>query len=317
MSGYKRNIKFQYFEIIIENKTENKAEKYQFCFEDWAVYLDKEKLVRKSLELKGLKARIERYENDKHNSNLWIMRFMKLRDTNIPSKVKENEIAIPVDLEDDEYIGEDVTLLYDEEYGIAMIQSNRFSLSHTRIQELMNKINPFEDFVIFINPIVDLSDVKFNNKNSRKITIGFANIKRAIPETKSGLSNIINSYHRMEALSGQVMLGVGRTKKTVKRNIGGKIKEIKEERFLDQKSVEELINDIYHNKDIITNAKLEVRDDDGPNLEILDLFDNVHHDYISFVLEARTTLGFEYISDKMKEIYLKRRATVYRSLVND
>lgn len=119
VSGYTRNIKFQYFQIIIESE----KQKFQFCFEDWAVYIDKEELVRKNLELKGLKARIEVYENDKDNNKIWTMRFMKLRDTNIPSKVKENEIAIPVELADDEYIGEDVTFLYDEEYGIAMIQT--------------------------------------------------------------------------------------------------------------------------------------------------------------------------------------------------
>ncbi|OLS02191.1 DUF6731 family protein [Tissierella creatinophila] len=311
MVDYRRNIKFQYFQVTIQKENE----KHLFSFDDWAVYLDKENLICKSIELKGLKARVEKYHNDESN-NLWVIRFMKLRDTNIPSAVRESEEAVPVTLDDNEYLGEDVNMLYDESNGIAMIQSNRFSLSYTRIQELVNNINPFEGFDIFINPIIEKTKSKLDNKKSKKITLGFANIERPISKTKSALSDIINSYFNIQALSGQVIFSVGRKKNIVKKNVLGKLVELKENRNLDTKSVSELIDDIYDNQAIITNAKIEIRDDDGPSLEIIDLFDNVYHDYVTFILEARQTLGFEYVSNEMMYIYLGRKSTIERSLGN-
>ncbi|KYN77163.1 hypothetical protein A0J52_09895 [Clostridium sporogenes] len=310
MANYKRNIKFQYFKIVVKNENVNA----KFSFDDWAVYLKNNKLIMKTIELKGLKARIETINYDDVNQ-IWRIRFMKLRDTNIPSTVKENKESVPLKLDPDEYIGEDVTMIYDQNYGIAMIQSNRFSLSYTRIEEFINKKNPFKEYTIYIQPIVNTAEIQLGKSDSsKKFTLSFANIKRPIIPTKSPLSNIINSYHSLEALSGQITLGVGRTKKEVKKNVNGRLKSVKEERFLNGKSVKDLIDDVYDNKDIIQSAKLEIRDDDGPSLEIIDLFDSVYHDYLSFSLEARTTLSFEYISNDMKERYLKRKDGICKVL---
>ena len=51
-------------------------------------------------------------EADKIN-HLWKLWFLKLRDTNIPFKVKSNDVAEPISLDDDEYIGEDLLMIYD------------------------------------------------------------------------------------------------------------------------------------------------------------------------------------------------------------
>ncbi|HDK7140063.1 TPA: hypothetical protein PTV74_003943 [Clostridium botulinum] len=310
MANYKRNIKFQYFKVVAKNKNVST----KFSFDNWAVYLKNNNLIMKTIELKGLKARIEAIKYDDANQ-IWRIRFMKLRDTNIPSTAKENKESTPLKLDPDEYIGEDVTMIYDQNYGIAMIQSNRFSLSYTRIEELINKKNPFEEYTIYIQPIMNTTEIQLDkNDNSKKFTLSFANIKRPIIETKSPLSSIINSYYNLEALSGQITLGVGRTKKEVPKKIKGRLKTVKEERFLNGKSVKDLIDDVYDNKDIVQSAKLEIRDDDGPSLEIIDLFDSVYHDYISFILEARTTLSFEYISNDMEKRYLKRKSNIQEVL---
>lgn len=311
MTEYKRNIKFQYFRISQEK---GEHEKNIFPFSDWAVYIDKSFLLRKTLELKGMRARIDeiKYDNEK---DIWGIRFMRLRDTNIPSTVKEGKESTPVELEDDEYIGEDVTMIYDEAHGIAMIQSNRFSLYYNRIEELIDKYNPFEGYHILIRPIADTSKVNFDKKNqSKKITISFANIEREMPPTKSTLSNIINSYHKLNGLAGTVTIGVGRTKKEVEKSFNGRKKKFKEERFLNSAEIKDLINDIYDNKEIISGSKIELKDEDGPNLEIIDLFDNIYHDYLTFILESRSTLGFEQVFNDMIEKYLKRRGTILQTL---
>lgn len=307
MAEYKRNIKFQYFKILLEKGDDETS---KFPFSDWAVYIDKNSLSRKNLELKGMQARIDDFKYDDVN-DIWGIRFMRLRDTNIPSTVKDGKKSTPVELEEDEYIGEDVTMIYDESCGIAMIQVNRFSLYPNRIEELIDTHNPFKGYSVKIIPIADTSELKFNNKDkSKKITMSFANIEREIPATKSPLSDIINSYFKLDGLAGSITIGVGRTKKEVKKSHGGKVKKFKEDRFLDTIEVRDLINDIYNNRDVITSSKIELKDEDGPNVEIIDLFDNLFHDYLTFILESRSTLGFEYVFYSMVEKYLERKGNI-------
>ena len=135
-----------------------------------------------------------------------------------------------------------------------------------------------------------------------------------MPPTKSTLSNIINSYHKLNGLAGTVTIGVGRTKKEVEKSFNGRKKKFKEERFLNSAEIKDLINDIYDNKEIISGSKIELKDEDGPNLEIIDLFDNIYHDYLTFILESRSTLGFEQVFNDMIEKYLKRRGTILQTL---
>lgn len=53
------------------------------------------------------------------------------------AKVKENEEPTIIELEDDEYIGEDLFIIYDENKGIVMIQQNRMSLGIPRLEEVL------------------------------------------------------------------------------------------------------------------------------------------------------------------------------------
>ena len=69
-------------------------------------------IEKKEIEFDNVIARLEELEGDNENK-IWKLRFMKLRDTNIPSIVKKEEEAKPIALDDDEYIGEDMLMIYD------------------------------------------------------------------------------------------------------------------------------------------------------------------------------------------------------------
>lgn len=71
---------------------------------------------------------------------MWSFRFMKLREDNIPSIVRENQEAEAIKLDPDEYIGEGLHMLYDNETGIVMLQVNRFSLGLKRLEALFSMI---------------------------------------------------------------------------------------------------------------------------------------------------------------------------------
>ena len=83
-----------------------------FNMVDWITAIDDNKLLKKTIKIGPIKARIDFISYDKE-SDLWGIRFMRLSDTDIPTKVKENQEAEAIELDDDEYIGLDVNMLYE------------------------------------------------------------------------------------------------------------------------------------------------------------------------------------------------------------
>ena len=62
-----------------------------------------------------------------------------------------------------------------------------------------------------------------------------------------------------------------------------------------------MLDDIYSNMDIVSDAVLKVKDDDdNSSVDIVDLFDNTLCEYVEFKLEKRAALEFQYASRLMK-----------------
>lgn len=96
-----------------------------------------ENRIKKKIEFGKLLVRIDEIKYDENN-DLWALRLMKLRDDNIPSKVKEDEIAEPINLEADEYIGEDMSILYEKEQGLSCCNAIDFHYRHLGLGNLFN-----------------------------------------------------------------------------------------------------------------------------------------------------------------------------------
>lgn len=88
---YKRVIRFQYYHILCKKRgRDNKFGDFEaFNLVEWIVKMNTEKNIQKTIEYNRVLARIDEVGHDK-NTDLWCLRLMKLRDTNIPTKVKEN-----------------------------------------------------------------------------------------------------------------------------------------------------------------------------------------------------------------------------------
>ena len=270
-----RNIRFRYYKLEKQHKFKNRWHSDgEFDFLAWLNGIKKYKKEMVTIELKDTKARVEKiryYEKEQ----LWVLRFMKLRDENIPMIAKENTEAEDIALEDDEYIGEDLYVLYDETCGLAMIQSNRFSLGTARLAEFMAKTYSDEvDIRVKIKPIIkDIDLRKYKKKSYKTIELGFANIIADVPSSKSPLSVIMNSYRKFHALSGHISISLGRTK----------------ENTLNIEEVDNLLEEIGE-YDNVVSAKLRIKDDDAEHTELIDLFDNIAQDTILFKVEKRSSL---------------------------
>lgn len=294
--AYVRTIKFIYYTVcksqINEGKRNNPT---RFDFQSWIYKAEKLSLEQKTIEFDGIKARLENYNGDKEQG-IWKLRFMKLRDTNIPSIVKEEREAKPIELEDDEYIGEDLLLIYDRKNQVAMVQCNRFALSKGKLEKYFNKIWDVKDEQIILCPISKNVDVrKFNKKNHRRIVLRFGNL-HPIKESHRPFSKIVNSYYEMGGMTGEVVLSLGRGNK-------GRL-------GLNKKQVSAMLDDIYDNQDIVSDAVLKVKDDEDNSVDIVNLFDNSLCSYVDFKLEKRTTLEFAYATNLMINEYLGKKEEI-------
>lgn len=284
-----------YLHTVFEVNDKEGGAPVRFDFEKWINKAVESDIEKKEIEVDGLIVRLEAIEGERENQ-VWKLRFIKLRDTNIPSIVKKEEGAKPIELEDDEYIGEDLLMLYDPEIQVAMIQCNRFAMSKGKLEKFLNKIWGDSDYriiLIHINKSINYAQLK--KRNFRRLELRLANI-HAIEDTHRPLSNIINSYNAVGSRAGTVSFSLGK---------GRQPKE-----GLSPLQIPIMLDDIYENMDIVDDAILKVRDDDNSNVDIVDLFDNCLHEYIDFKLEKRTTLAFDCATKMMVRRYIERKPEV-------
>jgi len=240
--------------------------------------LEKEGLQERTFPYKQEQARMEQFSFMAHTSNLWDMYFTRLRDFNLPTKAKKNAPSKPVDLDDDEYIGENVSAIYDESCNIIMIQRNKFSLGPSAIEEYFNHYCSSEE-EINLRPIY-VTDMKTKIKRAdsvRKLRIKFADVKKATENvTGQSLKKWLTTFDDYETVAGEIILTVGRKRKA---SLGG--------------NLQGLVDEIYENKDIISKAEANIKKTELADNELIDLFNNNAHDIGTFSVLPRTTLNHE------------------------
>lgn len=296
MSTYKRCVKFYYYKVA-KVKIEENAEEVlgKFNLIEWLMDMEDQAKVKHNIKLSDTSVNLEEYSRYS-NENIWAIRAYKLRDANVPSKIKDGEDAQPIPLESDEYIGEDINFLYDRENSICMFQQNRMSIGVSKLCEWINKICSMEEScrVVFL-PIYDrLNKKRFEKKEIRSVDFSFANLE---PDNESGsLGQIIKAFHKYNMYTGHVTLSVGRQK-------GAE---------LEHASAMDLIDDLHANPGIVNSAKVKLKsisvsEDDKPRIEVVDLFENSIHDDLEFEIELKKPLDFSVAKAKMYEKYMERR----------
>lgn len=296
-----RTIKYRFFSVKRFRKNNEARDEYlgDFKFIDWLLKIEKRKMENISLhDTMGRLEELKHIESESENLDVWVLRFMKLRDENIPCKVKNHEAAQDLDLKDDEYLGEDQFMLYDINTGIAMIQMNRYSLGIKRLSEFIEKTGNMENEYVRFVPIIDINE-KWRRGiiNCRRIDIAFANLVRKVPKSKSPLSDIMNSYRKFHGISGHIYISIGTNRKDC----------------LDVTEVNNLIEDIAE-CDEITGAKLTISDDDKSGVEVIDLFDNIEYVNIVFNVPKRKIIGFDYVAQTLSIYYGKKKAKLVQDL---
>jgi hypothetical protein len=296
-------VKFDYFQVTWRPKGAAASIKDQpydlrIIINQWN-YLD---LQSRTIKYKQERARLEKFSYDAKSGYLWDMYFCRLRDFNLPSRARENEPSEPIDLDDDEYIGENVSAIYDENNYIIMIQRNKYSLGPAAIEEYVNTFADPEEEINFRPISMPNPEKKFRSAEYvRKLRIKFSDIPKIhdIKNTSPSVMKWLKVMNEYEPINAEIILSVGKKRN---KTLGGNLRGFVEE--------------LFDNRDFISKAEASIKLSELTDIEVVDLFAEYIHDIATFKVPPRATLNHEAVIYEMKNLYEKRRTEIVDLLYN-
>lgn len=291
-----KNIKFDYFRVMFLPKTSPKdaiesTYDLRSIMWKWKDLSYEERLKPYKREM----SRLERWDFLEEHK-LYALQFCRLRDHNLPSVAKENEVSRPIDLEDDEFLSDKVSAIYDPKYTILMLQRNPDSLSRTAVEDYINKFSDSEE-IIRLRPIrVPEARKKVEAAEFiKKIDIKFADLhKTNMSSVGTALKKWVLSFQELESVNAELILSVGRKKKNT----------------LGLQKLRALIADIFNSKGIITSAEVAFKHTEHSNIEYVDLIDERLMDVEQFTYLPREEIEHEELIKEMLKKYYQRYSLI-------
>lgn len=295
--GKTKSIEFQFFQIILQkefienNQSVWKAQRV-FDFKDWLQIQHQEGNVKKNINVNNdFLGNLDTVALSKTNRNICFARFYKLRDI-VPAKVKDGIGAESIELDEDEYIGEDVSILYDDSNGVCILQRNRFSLSYLKIADWLS-MSCEEGYRVRLKPINDSNMFgKLSDKNVRSFELSFANLGSELEEAQNGtLKQMMRSVQYYDGVTASVKIGVGR----------------KKHGRLNQRAMDLLLEIMNRDRKNFTKAKVTISDENDANIEVLDLLDAIMSSTINVTIKEKEILDFDSMAQKMENVYNNKK----------
>lgn len=285
-----RNVTYCYYRPYLFG--EGGKEKEKFNFADWIIRFEKEGKLLEHIELKSTTAKVDLHKFDKRNELHYVC-FVDVREQDFPSRVKNGIPQQDLELDDDEYIGEDMYVLYDIKTNILMIQNNARSLSVGRIQEFINKNREDDGKTVGFIPVTyQYTKNQLKLKRVRSIELTCDTLIGMKDEKSTALKKLREAGHILKSTSLQVKFTVGRAGKKAE---------------LSPQEAQEIIDDILSHTISTTKAKLAVKDQDATKVEYVDLIQNRVISIIPYSLADRQRLDVDSVMSEMKNEYLSNQ----------
>lgn len=196
-------------------------------------------------------------------------------------------------MNDDEYIGEEVSALYDQRFKVIMLQRNRNSLSPSGIEKYFSGVLGTGD-QIELKPIPVPDELKTVRPEQifRKLSISFSptNIDDEIlNNTNNSIMRIIRGSKEMGAVRATLTLSLGNSAKN---------------RSLDQDEILELRSfaDVKWFKRIQINR----RESEDTEIEMVDLISSKLNDVITMTVSKTEPIKYDRLKLEMQALYNQR-----------
>ncbi|QZN77362.1 DUF6731 family protein [Paenibacillus sp. FSL H8-0317] len=289
-----RKVRFEYYQLAYRQSTDREHDRDRlFDLPQWMELAQGKSLEGRTYNYRQEQARLEdAYWDDE--LSYYFLHFVRLRETNIPSTARQAGQVVPLELEDDEFIGEEVSALYDENTHVLMLQRNKYSLGPEGIEEYLNLLWNNSDETIYLRPICPPNTFELARRAAeyRKINIRLAdmretNVARLMERFRSPIKHIIGSCSEYNGANVQITITVGNSRSSV----------------LDDDTVSDTLTDIEENPEVFQRAELAVKEEEDSRIELIDLFEHKAHDFGTFRMERRGTLSHYAIAAEMHSIY--------------
>lgn len=281
-------LRYNYYSVKLVDKKTNKEE--LFYINKWIE--NYEESIKKDIIIPvgDFSCKIEKDFYTEKNKGFLICKIYKLRLNKAIAKIREYEETDFIELDENEYMGEETMFLYDLNENIIMTQMNRYSLSIKNLERLF-EIDPNKE-VKFTPLLKDINEYKEIYNNCRKMELTLKNIWD-IPEDISenmedGIKNYIENARTFKAESASLVLSVGRAKN----------------KFLNNDKIRKIIEGIAMGKKYYSKAKA-THYKDGKT-EIIDILKLILSDTIEYEIDPRGTINFDEAKLKMIECYERR-----------
>lgn len=280
----KKEIKYNYYTVKKINIDTNKDA--GFDIREWILFYDEKINSNEVIEENEFMCKIEKNLGF-YEYRFYVGQIYRLKPEQKIKKIKEKKDTDVIELQDDEYIGEDMMFLYDLKSKILMVQQNRFSLSVNRLELLFNVDR--SNYVISIDEIPDkkVTD-KINNRPITKLKCRVNNISDIDVDKKGPLLNTIHQLKGDSVNSYYLELSSRRGKKEC----------------LNKELVDRYIEDLASISKNITSARVATYE--NGKKEVLELFNANEHDFIEYSIGVRGSIIFEEAKDKMIETFKNR-----------
>lgn len=324
----RKYVRFNYFElqlvpapVVLRDELEDIQNNEHYDQEDYADPWDMSALldflmVRREFDTtvavgeEFAEMEIDSYSFDQQR-NIYGFQLSKLRDKNIPSKKKFGEIKEEILLEQDEFIGEFVSVLYDNTYKVLAIQSNLYGLSSKQIENVLTQLRfRYLDeqgltdevpLLVRLAPMIDRAKVDrvIRSDYFKKIRLKGSNVMLdANLDDASLMGEARRMLHEVAGVNIDITISLGRSERTAS---------------LDDARIREVINEYLQIPDD-QRPQLEVTalDNEEAEIETINLFEPRMTDRISIVVEPRTTVAHEYLFNTFMETYDSKRPDIRR-----
>lgn len=294
-----KNVTYIYYQMFQSDLTESTV----YSLVEIIPHIKKMTLKERILKIDHDKYRLENIETEAKNGiNFIHLRFMRLDEANIPNLSYEDRESTPLELQDGEYLGTPLHVLYDINNEIFMIQQNRTTMTVGKLGNYLNTLAHNLGLIsksIFIEfrPIISLGRVR-DGAVYTKIVMNFANIEQTPTTDNSDLHRLIEVYNNFQAVTGSVIISLGHYKS--KQLLGDKVRNFS--------------RDIENNRDALKSAKIYYKTDDYSGF--IDLIEDVLRDEIKFDIKKRSSLSFDYAKSEMMQRYLVRINAILQELNN-
>ena len=232
----------------------------------------------------------------KKTEQIWQIQVLRLRDEIMPGIADdEGNYSIEI-LEDGKYYGESISLLYDSENSVLVMQRNRYGLQPSNVEVLFNKIKSDNDITIILKPIINKDKIKLLDKKGvfKSLEIEVANDAEPniIEKKPGGILSTLNTFRKYNGNIVTVRIGYD--------------KKSKRAECLDSELVLGTINELYG--DVNTKRlRTSIIYDEDTRLEKIDLLDDRVTDKETLEYNRENPITHQRVFDLLKMLYQKKK----------